>query len=353
MRLLAASLLAGLLLPLTAGAEAVPALDAGPHPTPAPRAAHVAGPHAHRPFIAYGPHSFLKSRVQGAPVNQKLTREFHRFMATFPGQRGTDFPTIHGIDDNRWGMPFAMSTCSDPRWKIGAASGSTPGRWQKLRSTGFHAPADLGAHLTGTNDSPLVVIDRCDHFTLWASNARVAGHHVLDVKSFGAFVHSSNGLDRRNPRSDSRRNFRSRGVIPDSMLIRKDEMRYAVDHHTDLGQVLEFFFVETSGAGHPCFTNPMVACERQRKGWGREGLRIAIAPRVDLTKRRCSPQARVIARTLKHYGGYLGDNSGGATALKAQQSTPGHPVWHGTLSRHELKGCISWRDFVVIRAGWQ
>jgi len=158
MRLLAASLLAGLLLPLTAGA--VPALDAGPHPTPAPRAAHVAGPHAHRPFIAYGPHSFLKSRVQGAPVNQKLTREFHRFMATFPGQRGTDFPTIHGIDDNRWGMPFAMSTCSDPRWKIGAASGSTPGRWQKLRSTGFHAPADLGAHLTGTNDSPLVVIDR-------------------------------------------------------------------------------------------------------------------------------------------------------------------------------------------------
>jgi hypothetical protein len=117
--------------------------------------------------------------------------------------------------------------------------------------------------------------------------------------------------------------------------------------------VLEFFFVETNGGGDPCFTNPMVACERQRNGWGREGLRIAVGPRVDLTTRRCSPQALVIARTLKHYGGYLGDNSGGATGLKAQQSTPARPVWHGVLSRDELKGCISWQDFVVIKPGWQ
>jgi hypothetical protein len=348
MRLFTASLLVGLLLPLAALAA-----EPASHPAPADGARLAASGHAHRPFIAYGPHSFLKSTLTHAPINLQLTREFHRFMATFPGQRGTDYPTIHGVEGNPWGMPFAMSGCSDPVWRIGSASGSAPRRWKQLRSTGFHAPADLAAHLTGTNDSPFVVIDRCDHITVWGSNARVVGRHLLAVKSFGAFQHASNGLDRRNPRSDSRRNFRSRGVIPDSMLIRKDQMRYAVDHHTDLGQVLELFFVETSGAGQPCFTNPMVACEHRHTGWGREGLRIAVAPRVDLTKRRCSPQALVIARTLKHYGGYLGDNSGGATGLKAQQSTPGHPVWHGTLTRDELKGCISWQDFVVIKAGWQ
>jgi hypothetical protein len=349
MRLFTVSLLAGLLLPLTAltgGGSTAPR----PHPTPADSSSPG---HAQRPFIAYGPQSFLQSRLTGAPINQTLTQQFHQFMATFHDQAGTNYPTIHGVEGNKWGMPFAISGCSDPLWRIGSASGSAPPRWSRLRGTGFHAPADMGAQLTGTNDSPFVVIDRCDHITVWASNARVAGDHVMDVKSFGAFEHASNGLDRRNPRSNSPKNFRSRGVIPDSMLIRQDEMHYAVVHHTDLGQVLEFFFVETNGNGQPCFTSPMVACEPRHDGWGREGLRIAVAPRVDLTTRSCSPQALVIARTLKDYGGYLGDNSGGSTGLKAQQATPGHPVWHGVLTRDELKGCISWQDFVVIKPGWQ
>jgi hypothetical protein len=137
------------------------------------------------------------------------------------------------------------------------------------------------------------------------------------------------------------------------MLIRKDEMRYAIAHHTDLGQVLEIFFVETDGSGSPCFTNPMVGCEQRHTGWGTEGTRIAVAPSVNLAKRHCTPQARVIARTLQHYGGYLGDNSGSGTGIKAQQETPAHPLWHGTLNRDELQGCISWKDFVVIKPGWQ
>jgi len=311
-----------------------------------------ARPRHPRPFIAYSTNSFLKSRVEGAPVDRALTQQFQQFMATNHQQRHVPYPQIHGVQGSLWGMPFAMSTCADPVWKIGSAFGSAPLRWRQLRTKGFRAPADLGSLLTGTNDSPLVVIDRCDHFTVWASSVSVAGPHVLAVGSFGAFSHASNGLDRRNPASNSRRNFRSRGVIPDSMVIRKDEMHYAVVHHTDLGQVLEFFFVETDGSGHPCFTNPMVGCERLQSGWGTEGTRIAVAPNVNLTTRHCSPQALVIARTLKHYGGYLGDNSGNATALKAQQATPGHPIWHGVLSRNELEGCISWKDFVVIRPGW-
>ena len=307
---------------------------------------------SHRPFIAYSRNSFLKSKVTGAPVDGTLTRQFQRFMASNPEQAGTDYPTIHGVDGNKWGMPYAMGHCKQPVWKIGSVSDHDPRQWRRLKRTGFHAPANLASRFTGNNDSPFVVIDRCDHITVYGANAVARRHHVIDVSTFGAFHHHSNGLDGRNPASDNNQNFRSRGVIPDSMMIRKDQMKYAVAHHTDLGQVLEVFFVETDGSGSPCYTSPMVGCEHRHTGWGTEGTRIAISPSVHLSRRSCSPQALAIARTLQDYGGYLGDNSGSTTGLKAEQETPSHPVWNGSLSRDELKGCVTWKDFVVVQPGW-
>ena len=390
MRLLASSLLAGLMIPITALAGNGTTLATGPaphhrhhhrsmHHHPAHHRAHRRAQHrpasassssssasvtstaststsstsAGRPFIAYSADSFLKSQVTGAPVDQTLTQQFHRYMATNPEQADTDYPTIRGVDGNKWGMPYAMSDCSDPVWRIGTVSKRSPSQWESLKTTGFHAPADLGSRFTGTSDSPFVVIDRCDHITVYGHSASVAAHRRVNVASFGAFNHDSNGLDERNPASNNSQNFRSRGVIPDSMLIRKDQMDYAIAHHTDLGQVLEVFFVETDGSGSPCYTSPMVGCEQRHTGWGREGLRIAVSPSVDLSTRNCTPQALAIARTLQDYGGYLGDNSGSTTGIKAQQESPSHPVWHGTLSRDELQGCISWKDFVVVKPGWQ
>ena len=368
MRILASSMLAGVMIPLTALSWNTGTLGSG-HPThhghhmasttstssrsTSTSTASTSTTTATRPFIAYSPDSFLKSTVAGAPVDQTLTQQFQSYMVSNPDQAGTDYPTIHGVDGNKWGMPYAMSTCSDPVWQIGSASTRAPKQWTGLQTTGFHAPADFGSRLTGTNDSPFVVIDRCDHITVWGANAAVSGTHTLSVSTYGAFNHDSNGLDERNPASNNSQNFRSRGVIPDSMLIRKDQMDYAIANHTDLGQVLEVFFVETDGSGTPCYTNPMVGCEKRHTGWGTEGTRIAVSPSVNLSTRSCSPQALVIAKTLQDYGGYLGDNSGSTTGLKAEQESPSHPVWNGTLSRDELNGCVTWNDFVVIKPGWQ
>ena len=51
----------------------------------------------------------------------------------------------------------------------------------------------------------------------------------------------------------------------------------------------------------------------------------------------------MIARTLQRYGCYIGDNSGSASALKAQQENAARPLWRGTLRRDSLAG-ITWDD---------
>jgi len=242
-------------------------------------------------------------------------------------------------------MPYAMGLEDDPVWKLTDTVPSTVGF---LKTSGFTAPEYLGLMLTGTSDSPFVVIDRANGMTVWGAKAKVAGPHLISVGAAGAFWHASNGLDRRNPRSDSNLNFRSRGAIPDAMVIRRDLVDWGIANNTDLGHVLHLFMVETdSSAGH---VHPMVGSESGKYGWGAEGQRIAIDPGIDLTTRGLSPEALVVARTLQRYGAYLGDNSGGPTALKAEQESAGRPVWVGRLPADSLRG-LSWEDFVVVSAG--
>ena len=132
------------------------------------------------------------------------------------------------------------------------------------------------------------------------------------------------------------------------MVIRRDLVSWGVASGGDLGHVLHLFMVETdSSAGH---VHPMVGSESGKYGWGAEGQRIAIDPGIDLTTRGLSPEALVVARTLQRYGAYLGDNSGGPTALKAEQESAGRPVWVGRLPADSLRG-LSWEDFVVVSAG--
>ncbi len=278
-------------------------------------------------------------------------------MKTHPDQSDVPYPSINGVNGNKWGMVHDLADCSDPVWKIkpsaSLGAGANPEQWQSLTTSGagFHADAGLGARLTGTSDSPMVVIDTCTGVSLWASNAVKGTGNVISVGSFGAFDHDSNGLDRRNPLSNSSVNERSRGVIPDSMMIRKDLMDYALATGTDLGHALEIFLAETdSSAGH---VHPMVGDESGKYGFGAEGTRIAVSPSVNLAGRNCSPEALVLARTLQNYGGYIGDNAGNETTIKAEQETSTHPVWKGTLASDELAGCITWDDFVVIKPGWQ
>jgi hypothetical protein len=200
--------------------------------------------------------------------------------------------------------------------------------------------------LTQTDDSPLCVVDRARGFTLFCANAELVGRHRIRATAAAVTYHSSNGLDYRNPRSDDARNFTSRGRISDAMVIRRDLVRYGVDHHTDLGHVLHLFLVETNSRDG--FRHPMVGAESGKTGFGAEGERLAIDPDIDLGRRGLSPEGLVIARTLQRRGCYIGDNSGSASALKAQQENSDRPLWRGRLKADSLKG-ITWDDFVVLR----
>lgn len=300
-----------------------------------------------QPFLAYSSDSFFRSTVTDAPVDRSATAQFRQFMRTHPDQRDVNHPVIRGVGGNRWGTVFARGESTDPVWRL---TGAVPREVEVLRTTGFHAPAWLGDSLTRTSDSPFVVIDVASGWTIWGAKARQEGDRTIRVGAAGLYEHDSNGLDRRNPRSDSVMNFRSRGGIPDAMVIRRALVEYAKANGGDLGHVLHLFFVETSSEdGH---VHPMVRRESGKRGWGASGTRIAVDARVDLGNRDCSPEARVIARTLQRYGAYLGDNAAQETSLKAEQDSGG-AVWRDRLSSDELRGCVSWSDFVVIEPGWQ
>lgn len=303
---------------------------------------------ATRPFIAYTPGAFFTSPTLGAPINTTRTAAFRTLMKTHPDQRSTAYPLIRGTSGNAWGTAYAYGTATDPVWKL---AGTVPAACADLKTTGFRAPAWLGQMLTGTSDSPFVVIDTGTGQSVWGAKAVwKPGTQTITVGASGRFKHATNGLDRRNPRSDGRSNERSRGAIPDAMVIRKDLIDYGVANSTDLGHVLHLFMVETKTTDGHC--HPMVGHESSKNGFGAEGERIAIRADLDLTTRGLSPEALVVARTLQRYGAYIGDNAGSKTALKAEQESSVRPVWGGRLPANALSR-LSWDDFVVIERGWQ
>jgi hypothetical protein len=236
-----------------------------------------------------------------------------------------------------------MSTAADPLWKL---TGGVTTYCSTLAATGFHAPDWLGSVLSGTTDSPFCVVDLGSGFTVFGTKASVVAPRTISVQSAGITYHASNGLHRKNPLSNDKRNFTSRGRISDAMVIRSDLVDYGIANNTDLGHVLHLFLCETRSSDG-CRT-PMVACEGDKFGFGAEGERIAIDPSVDLTKRGLSPAGLVVARTLQRYGCYFGDNAGRASTLKAEQDTPARPVWNGRLGQDSLAG-LRWDDFVVLQ----
>lgn len=300
-----------------------------------------------RPFLPYGADSYFRSKVAGAPVNKTATATFRRFMATHPEQKGIPHPLLRGLDGNTWGTAFARGFLRDPVWRL---TGNVPREVADLATAGFHAPDWFGSTLTGTSDSPFVVLDRGRGQSVWGAKAVVVGPHTIQVGACGRFMHASNGLDRRNPLGNNDRNYRSRGAIPDAMVIRRALVDYGIANGTGLGHVLHMFLVETnSSAG---FCHPMIGDEAEKYGWGAEGTRIAIAPDVNLTRRGLTPAGLVVARTLQQHGCYIGDNAGSGSGLKAQQASSTRDPWKGLLKANSLIG-LTWEDFVVLPKAWQ
>jgi hypothetical protein len=254
-----------------------------------------------------------------------------------------EYPKLNGLGSNAWGMVYAVGTASDPVWHLSTGGPS------------FHAPANLGQRITGTSDSPVVVVDLADGITVAAQKAvKTATCCTLTVGTSGYFTHGTNGLDQRRPESNCKACLTSRGRIPESMLVTAAEFADAKAHGTGIGHVLEMFWPETdSSAG---FKLPMTGAEGGNVGWGAEGQRVAINPAIDLAARPgCTADALVIARTLQTNGAYIGDNAGGTSwIIKMEQNSPADPTSSGafaSLGQSELQGCVSRADFVATGDG--
>jgi hypothetical protein len=303
------------------------------------------------PYVPYSASSFFRSTVVGAPQVAARTTAFHSFMASFAAQKSTTFPLIQGVGSNKWGTAFAIGTASDPIWKLTGAINSTVA---VLATKGFHAPNNLAQKIQATSDAPFCVLDVGSGFTVFGTKvvANLANHTINIGGSAAILYHSSNGLDKRNPKSDDARNLTSRGRISDALVIRRDLVDHALTTGGDLGHVLHLFMVETNSSDGFC--SPMVGCEGSRSGFGAEGERIAINPAVNLVARGLTGAALVVAKTLQSHGAYIGDNAGGASTIKAEQTSSAGNPWSGTnLTQNCLSGKISWSDFVVITKGWQ
>ena len=295
----------------------------------------------------YSADSFFRSSVKNAPVDAARTKQFQSFMASHPEQAGITWPKINMNPD--WAMSYHVGKSTDPVWRL-AGGNTTDSRLAVLTTQGFHmADAVADTFPTGTQDRPGVMIDPVFGYTVQFADAVVnKATRTITVSNAGIMWHGSNGLDGRNPASDDKRNFTSRGRIIDAMVIRRDLLDQAAAAGRGLGHVLHLFFVETNTADG--VVHPMTGAESGKAGFGAEGERIRIRPDVDLEARGLTGAALVVARTLQENGAYIGDNSGSSTQLKASQPQ----AYAGTnLSTDALQGKISWADFEVIPKGWQ
>ena len=331
----------------------------------------VINPNPDRPFIPYTAGSFLTSPCDTGPVDAAKTTSLRNWVANgfMPSSDAasalaqTNYHGIklNGVSGNKWGMVFAIGKAGDPIWKLtGYNTSNFP---DHLYTTGFHGPTNLGTLITGTSDSPMVVIDPIFGFSMMATKVTYAGGLTINVSngngvspnlaeagSAGSFWHSSNGLDAGNPRSTDNRNQNSRGRIPDAITIRKDMIEYGIANSTDLGHVLHLFLTETKDADGWC--HPMTGNEN-RAGWGGEGWRLRLRSGYNVETSGASPAAKVILRTIKKYGMIIGDNAGGVSTLKLQQDNPADP-WGTLLTQDSLEGYINWStDLEVITPGWQ
>jgi hypothetical protein len=301
-----------------------------------------------RPFIPYTADSFLVSKAQGAPLDEARTKTFQSFMASFADQKKWKFPSIQGVGGNLWGTAYAMGQASDPIWKLVGPVNSKVA--DQLKNKGFHAPATFGKQITGTSDSPFCVIDRAFGITVFGTKASYKSGNTITVGTGACFWHSSNGLDGRNPKSNNKQNWSSRGRISEALVIRRDLIDYGIANNTDLGHVLHLFMTETKTADGFC--HPLSGCESGKNGFGAEGERLVIRPTVNLDSRGMSKAGLVIAKTLQNYGCIIGDNAGGQSTLKAEVESAANKVWNGLIKQDELKG-ITWADFACVKKGWQ
>jgi hypothetical protein len=154
------------------------------------------------------------------------------------------------------------------------------------------------------------------------------------------YVLSSNGLSGDVRGHDDGRNFGHRGVPASSRAVRVDEVRAGtIDHR------LECYWWATAPTHHW----PLSGHETGKGGVVPEGMVIRVKPSVDLTRKRLSAPALVIARALQDYGCLIGDNSGSGNRLKLERN---EAAWQELGLTYDALAALPWTDWEFVAGGY-
>jgi hypothetical protein len=246
---------------------------------------------------------------------------------------------LSGLGENRWGMPCFIAGESDPAWEVSLTN--TAPQVRPIMEDGLRAPDRALTALTGTSDSPIVILDpaRGVQVALWQTSADASGFQAVDA---AIYWHDSNGLAAGDENRDGDpRNHGHRGIAPSTMLVQRPEIGQGIDH------VLKVAIPGTA----EWHVRPMVGHEPDRGGVIGQGMRLRIRADVDLEQHDLSEPALTIARALQRYGAIVGDNSGAdRIVLKVEQDLG---QWSGVDLEADSLATIPVDDLAFVRAGWE
>jgi hypothetical protein len=247
---------------------------------------------------------------------------------------------LAGLSGNPWGVPCFVAGESDPIREVSLPD--TDSTLRPLVEEGLRTPEHASSALTGTGDSPLVILDpaRGVQVALWQTSADGSGFRASTAS---IYWDDSNGLapGDENPDGDLR-NRGHRGVAPSTMMVQRLEI--------DQGSVDHVLKVAIPGTAE-WHVRPMVGHEPDRDGVIGEGMRLRIKADVDLERYDLSKPALTVARALQRYGAIVGDNSGAdRIVLKVEQDIG---QWSGVDLEADSLAAIQVEDLAFVRAGWE
>jgi hypothetical protein len=310
-------------LPLVvATAVVATATTAGPAVAPV-AAAGGDGPRCDRPFRA--------DSYWNTPLGAHAPKDSHSRQWIRDSRDKSHTQNYLKLTDGDWAIPHYTSHASDPLYRV-SANGKT---------VRVHIPRR--AEAMPTADGQLVVTDRARGQVVSLHQAAFDGNRWT-ASSVSRYGTGTRGIAHGLP-TGSRRNFGHRGIPGSVQAVLGREIRCGAIRHR-----LEVYWWETASqtpeGGEAYF--PMTGSEDGKNGVVPEGAVIRIRPSVDLSERKLSPAAYIVARALQRYGAVVGDNSGSGNRMKLQANTD----WSGVLGERALRD-LKWRDYVFVKGGYR
>jgi hypothetical protein len=237
-------------------------------------------------------------------------------------------------------MPCFDADDGDRSWEVSLKEITHPTR--EIVTRGLRAPDRSTSALTGTLDSPLVILDPGRGYQVAMWQTRFDGSRFV-AQTAAIYWRDSNGLAPGdvNPDGDPR-NGGHRGVAPTTMLVRRSEIaEQRIDH------VLKVAIPGTA----EWHVRPVVDHELGRGGVIGQGMRLRIRADLDLERYDLSEEGLVIARALQRYGAIVGDNSGSPNVVLKVEQDIGQ--WADANLAVNSLAAIPMDALVFVRAGWE